>query len=309
VSGIVTLTINPGIDTNTRVPHVMAEHKLRCSAPSHEPGGGGINVSRALARLGGDSLAVFPGGKNFGDMLKGLLERDGVNYRSTPISGEIRENFIILEESSGQQFRFGMPGPTISEKEWKSLLDELDSLHSAPEYIIGSGSLPPGVPDDFYAHLAKKAAGLGAKCIVDTSGQALRHSLKLPLYLIKPNLNELRMISGKDIGDDQTIEGCARELIEKGSVEIIAISLGAAGALVVTSDECVRIHAPTVQIVSKVGAGDSMVAGIVIGLTRGFSVVDAVRFGVAAGAAAVMTPGTELCRKEDTERLYERMST
>ncbi len=309
MGGIVTVTINPSIDTNSRISHVMAEHKLRCSAPSHEPGGGGINVSRAIRRLGGESLALFPSGRHFGDMLTGLLEQDGVSYRATAISDETRENFIILEEASGRQFRFGMPGPSIREKEWQSLIYELDSVDFAPEYVIGSGSLPPGVPDDFYARLAKKAADVGAKCIIDTSGKALKCALDLKVYLIKPNINELRVLMGQDIMEEQNIEDCARVLIEKGKAEIIVVSLGAAGALLVTGETCMRIHAPTVRIVSKVGAGDSMVAGMVISLMRGFTVVDAVRFGVAAGAAAVMAPGTELCRKDDTERLYERMHT
>ncbi|HQG30300.1 MAG TPA: 1-phosphofructokinase family hexose kinase [Deltaproteobacteria bacterium] len=307
MGGIVTLTMNPSIDTSCRIPQVVAEQKLRCSSPRHEPGGGGINVSRAIKNLGGDSLALFPSGKIFGDLLTTLLGQEGVSCRKTDILGETREDFIVLEETSGNQFRFGMPGPTMQEDEWQSLLGLLDTLGSQPEYIIGSGSLPPGVPAHFYALLAKKASRLNAKLIVDTSGEALRHAVQLSIFMIKPNRRELCMLRGRDGRKENDIEEMAKAIVNEGKCENIVVSLGAAGALLVRKDRSMYVRAPSVSVVSKVGAGDSMVAGIALSLSRGCGIEEAVKYGVAAGTSAVMSPGSELCRKGDTEELYKKI--
>ncbi len=307
MSGIVTLTMNPSIDTSCSIARVTAERKLRCSSPRHEPGGGGINVSRAAKKLGGDSLALFPSGRIFGEMIVSLLGQEGVSCRKRDIAGETRENFIVLEESSGNQFRFGMPGPFIREEEWQSMLRLLDTLAPAPQYIVGSGSLPPGVPADFYALLAKKAAALSAKLIVDTSGEALKQAVRLPIFLIKPNRRELCMLTSRDAGKEGSVEAMARDIVNEGRCENVVVSLGAEGALLVRRDMRLYVRAPRVRIVSKVGAGDSMVAGIVACLSRGCRIEEAVKYGVAAGTSAVTTPGSELCRKETTEELYERI--
>ena len=304
---IVTVTLNPGIDTSCRVPQVMAEHKMRCSEPVHEPGGGGINVSRAVRKLGGESLALFPTGRHFGELLKTLLQHEEVHFRQVEIAGQTRENFIVREETSGRQFRFGLPGPVIREEECGAVLALLDDLEYRPEYIVGSGSLPPGTPDDFYALLGRKAAGLGAKYVVDTSGEALCRAAESPVYLIKPNRRELSQLAGENVLEEDDLADAALRLINEGISEIVVVSLGAGGAMLVTREGCRRIHAPSVQTLSMVGAGDSMTAGIVLGLSRGLSILDAAMFGVAAGTAAVMTPGTELCRREDTERIYEKI--
>lgn len=304
---IVSLTMNPTIDTNSRVGHVVAERKLRCKPPCHEPGGGGINVSRAIRRLGGDSVALYPSGGWYGHMLQGLLDQEGLNHSPISIGGSTRQNLIVLEESSGRQFRFGMPGPTFHEAEWKRCLEVLETLTPKPDYLVGSGSLSPGVPDDFYARIARIATKRGIQLIVDTSGEALRLAARAGVYLLKPNMRELRALGDHEIKDEVEQEGVATEIIRNGGSEIVVVSLGTAGALMASKEGCERFRAPTVPIQSKVGAGDSMVAGIVLSLAQGKSPRDAVRFGIAAGAAAAMTPGTELCRREDTERLYRHM--
>ena len=304
---IVSLTMNPTIDTSSRVGHVVAERKLRCKPPCHEPGGGGINVSRAIRRLGGDSVALYPSGGWYGHMLQGLLDQEGLNHSPISIGGSTRQNLIVLEESSGRQFRFGMPGPTFHEAEWKRCLEVLETLAPKPDYLVGSGSLSPGVPDDFYARVAQIATKRGIQLIVDTSGEALRLAARAGVYLLKPNMRELRALADHEIKDEVEQEGIATEIIRNGGSEIVVVSLGTAGALIASKEGYERFRAPTVPIQSKVGAGDSMVAGIVLSLAQGKSPRDAVRFGVAAGAAAAMTPGTELCRREDTERLYRHM--
>ncbi len=306
---IVTFTINPSIDTSVRVEQVIPERKLRCRVPRSEPGGGGVNVSRAVQILGGRSTAVFAAGGPFGALLESLLEQESVACLAVPIAGSTRENFTVYEESSGQQFRFGMPGPKLEDGEWKKCLQVLSSMEPTPDYLVASGSLSPGVPADFYAQVANRARKRGIRLIVDTSGEPLQHAAKAGVFLLKPNLRELEVLSGEKIGDDSQIEAAAEKWVREGGCEAIVVSIGAGGAFLVSREGAERLPAPTVPIESKVGAGDSMVAGIVLSLARGGSLIEAVRFGVAAGAAAVMTPGTELCRLEDAERLYREMGS
>ncbi len=304
---IVTMTMNPAIDKSSSVGHVVAERKLYCNPPRFDPGGGGVNVCRAIKKLGGESMLLYPTGGQTGERLQQLLDREGIANLPFPIEGLIRESLVILEESSGQQYRFGMPGPEFQEQELERSLHALSAVEPSPDYLVASGSLPPGVPTDFYARVARVGKDRKAKVIIDVSGEALEEALKEGVYLIKPNVREFRELVGEDAKEESRIKAKALEIVESGRCEVLVISLGAAGALMVSEDFVEHILPPTVPIVSKVGAGDSMVAGIVLGLARDKPLRESVLFGVAAGAAAVMTPGTELCRKEDAERLFNDM--
>jgi 6-phosphofructokinase 2 len=307
MQSIVTLTMNPTIDTNATVDHVVPERKLRCKPPRHEPGGGGINVSRAIQKLGGASLTVYPVGGPTGQLLQHLLEQEGLTLCPLSIADWTRENFVMLEEATGQQFHFVMPGPTLHETEWQQCLDVLSTRIPPPAYIVASGSLPPGVPTDFYARVARIGQQRSARVIIDTSGEALRAAIREGVYVLKPNLQELSDLAGRDLLNETQQEEAAEDLVRRAHCEAVVLSLGAAGVLLVSATGCERLRAPTVPVVSKIGAGDSTVAGIVLSLARGMTLRDAVLFGIATGAAAVMTPGTELCRREDTERLYARL--
>jgi 6-phosphofructokinase 2 len=306
---ILSIAMNPAIDKASSVDHVVAERKLYCKPPRFEPGGGGVNVSRAIRKLGGASLLLYPAGGLTGTRLEQLLDEEGLEQRPFPVAGMTRESLVILEESTGLQYRFGMPGPKLRKKEWEPLLQELSAMEPAPDYVVASGSLPPGVPVDFYAQVARVGKQRGAKTIVDVSGRALEAALEEGVFLIKPNVREFRELVGREVREQAQIEAAALELVESGRCEILVISLGAAGALAVSRDFSEHILPPTVPIVSKVGAGDSMVAGMVLSLARGRSSRESVLFGVATGTAAVMTPGTELCRREDAERLYAGIRT
>jgi len=304
---IITITMNPAIDKSASVSQVIVERKLYCHSPRFEPGGGGINVSRAIRKLGGESTAIFPSGGPTGEYLLELLQKEGLACRPIPVKGWTRENLVVLEESSGLQFRFGMPGVTLGDMEWQNCLDAISAGDQKPDYIVASGSLPPGVPDDFYAQVARIGKGLGARVIVDTTGNHLRLALQEGVYLIKPNIRELGELVGKELVDESSQREIAMEMVSSGQCAVVALSLGAGGVLLATADGCERLQTPLVPIKSKVGAGDSMVGGIVLSLARGNEMSDAVRFGIAAGAAAVMTPGSELCRREDAERLYGQL--
>ncbi len=307
MKNIVTLTMNPAIDKSSSVAHVVPERKLYCKPPRFEPGGGGVNVCRAIKKLGGDSELLYPAGGLTGQRLQGLLDKEDLFHRPLPISGAVRESLVVLEEETGLQYRFGMPGPHLQKDEWRQFLEEIETIEPSPDYLVASGSLPPGVPVDFYAQLARAGKKCGAKTIVDVAGEALEEALKEGVFLIKPNVREFRELVGEHVTEEAQIKEQAQNLIKEGRCEVVVISLGAAGALVAAESFTEHILPPTVPIISKVGAGDSMVAGIVLSLARGKTLREAVVFGIASGTAAVMTPGTELCRREDAERLFETM--
>jgi len=304
---IVTITVNPAIDESTSIDHVVVERKLRCAAPRFDPGGGGLNVSRALRKLGQESVAIHLAGGPPGDLLERLVSEEGVAQRPVRIEGWTRENLVVLEEASQQQYRFGFPGPRVSEPEWERCLETIRELTSAGTIVVASGSLAPGLPRDFYARAARCVAGGGGRFVLDTSGDALTAGLVDGVYLLKCNLRELGQATGMSVEHEPAIEAAAGAILARG-VPLVVVSLGAGGALLASAAGYERVASPTVPIRSKVGAGDSMVAGMVLALERGLPPDRMVRRGVAAGAAAVMTPGTELCRRDDFERLVAAAS-
>lgn len=307
MKNIVTFTINPAIDKNSSVTNVKAEDKLYCDKPVFEPGGGGINVSRAIKKLGGSSLLLYTSGGFTGKKLDNLLAAENLNKEAVEIESETRENLIISEKTSSLQYRFGMPGPEINEKECKNIFTKLSNLNPFPDYLVISGSIPEGVSNDIYARMAELAKKRDAKVIVDVSGPPLKKAVEEGVFLIKPNLGEFQDLIGKELKDEEEIKAEALKLTENKCCQAVVISIGAGGALLVADKKAEFMRPPTVPIKSKVGAGDSMVAGIVLSLARGESLKNSFFYGLAAGSAAVMTPGTELCTKEDTDRLYQKM--
>jgi 6-phosphofructokinase 2 len=302
---IVTLTLNPTVDKSTTVDKIVPDQKLRCEMPKFEPGGGGINVSRALKRLGSESVAVFPAGGATGVRLQELLTAEQVEQHAVPAAGWTRENFIVVDASSSQQYRFGMPGTPLTGEEQQQLLAALRAMSPAPDYLVISGSLPPGVEPEFLVDIVRQARAAGTKVVADTSGPALQRVIEAGVYLIKPNLGELSKLAGVEELDSAALAAAAQNLIGEGRCDIVVASLGPQGACVITQDLVDHIPAPAVKKRSTVGAGDSMVAGLVHALARGQSVREAARLGVACGTAATMNPGTELFKKADVDKLYD----
>ena len=303
-SKILTLTMNPSLDKSVEVDHVVPEDKLRCGQPEFDPGGGGINVARAVNEMGESATALFLAGGWSGDRLAALLDNEGVSNYRISITQETRQNLIVFETATGRQFRFGMPGPELGKEDGEQVLEWLSDMETVPQFLVATGSLPPGISADFYGKVIKTASQRGVKVIVDASDDTLKHALSAHPYMIKPNLRELAHLAGKHMENDEEIERAARQLIDAGGCDICMVSLGAGGALWVSGKSIHRLHTPTVRIRSKVGAGDCTVAGIVIALSRGWTEKRALALGVSAGAAAVMTPGTQLCRREDVDRLF-----
>jgi 6-phosphofructokinase 2 len=304
MADIVALTMNPTIDVSTVVDRVVPTHKLRCHSVQRDPGGGGTNVARIVDRLGGDATAVYLAGGSLGQLLHKLMDEQGVRSRVIPIANETRESFSAFEETSGKQFRFVLPGPSVGESEWRACLDLLASIELRSNYLVASGTLPPGAPEDFYVQVARLAKERGARFVLDASGPPLRAALEEGVYLVKPNLNELASVIGtRPETKDGWVDG-ARRLIEAGQAEVVALTLGHQGAILATRERMWRAPRLSIKARSTVGAGDSFLGAMIWSLASGHGMEEALRYGVAAGSAALLTPGTGLCCAEDVTRLF-----
>jgi len=304
---IATITINPAIDIFVNVARVEPTKKLRCSPPKRDPGGGGINVARVAHRLGATVAAIYPTGGAIGKLLQRLVEREGIDSVTTPSHVETRENFTAYEEETGEQYRFVLPGSALHRAEWEACLDRLATLPDKPKIVVASGSIPPGVPEDFYARVARHAKEFGAKVVLDTAGPGLKAALEEGVTLIKPNIAELSDFVGRPLEHDADCIAAARKLIADKRVEAVALTLGEDGALLVTAGGAWRAEPMRIEVVSTVGAGDSFLGGLVAAVAAGERLERAFRTAVAAGSAAVMSPGTELCHEEEVKRLLEKV--
>lgn len=303
---VLTVTVNSTLDITARADRVEVDTKIRCTSTTRDPGGGGINVARAIGRVGGEATALWTRGGLFGEEVARLMDAEGVRHVPIDIAGETRLAFAALEEGSQRHFRFSAPGPELTDDELEAIKQAVSERSS--EYLVLSGGLAPGTPPDFYATIAAAASRGGGKVVLDTHGEELREGLAGgDVFVVKPNYRELAHLVGKTTEDEIDVEEAARSIADTHSVTAVVVSLGKAGALLVTADDAIEVPAPTVPIRSRIGAGDSMVGGMVHQLARGSDLETATRFGVAAGAAAVMTGGTELCHPDDVERLFGQM--
>lgn len=299
---ILTITLNPCIDKSTVAQQLKPDSKLRCTEVVNEPGGGGINVSKALRKLDAATVALFPAGGHNGNMLCSLLKEEGIVFHAVDTKVETRENWVVKEDTTNKQFRFTFPGRPVMEDTISILIDQIRNF--SPSFVVASGSLPPGLPDYFYGLIVKNANAINARCIVDTSGTALQALKGKHAYLIKPNIGELCKMLNIDWLNKEDVPLAARQAIRNGFAEIMVISMGPEGAWLVTSKEIHYAPAPPVTKKSTVGAGDSMVAGISFMLQQQKSLQEALAFGVACGTAATMNEGTQLFTKEDVMKLF-----
>jgi 6-phosphofructokinase 2 len=285
---------------------MMPEKKLKCTDPVPEPGGGGINVARAIKKLGGQALAVYLAGGDTGKKITELLTAESVSTLVIPTQGISRQNLIIVDRSSNGQYLFDMPGPLISEAEWRACLAAVDQL-SGIDYLVVSGSLPKGICPDIFLEMAGIARRKRAKLVVDTTGEALELAVRAGAYLIKPNLKELGRLVGEENMTEEHAAGAARKVLQRSACEVIVVSMGNKGALLLTNAFSLKITPPPVTALSTVGAGDSLVGGLVLSLSENKPLAEAAQYGVACGTSATISPGTELCRKVDADRLYNMM--
>lgn len=303
---IATLTMNPAVDISTTVDKVESTQKLRCGPVLRHAGGGGINVARVLRRLGHDVVAIYPVGGGTGQTLERLAKREGIVSHTVPVAAETRESFTVIEESTDNEFRFVLPGPPLGEAESRACLSALSGIPKA-KFVVLSGSLPTAVPVEFYGRAAAVGKKLGGKVVLDTSGPPLAAALAAGVHIVKPNLRELGEFTDAPIGTEEEQIAACRKLVASGAAEIVALTLGHHGAMLVTADAVLMAGAVPVTVRSSVGAGDSFLGGLVARLAEGAGLEAAFRTAVAAGTAALLAPGTALAHRPDIDRIEPRV--
>ncbi len=303
MAAILTLTLNPAIDISSETQVVRPTRKIRTSRTRYDPGGGGINVARVVTALGGDAETLFLAGGELGALFDSLLEKEGIRRHMVPIANRTRISFMVRELGTGLEYRFVPEGPVVHARELEHCLDLIASDRS--DYVVASGSLPAGAPPDIYARMARSVAARGGRFVLDTSGPALGTTLEQSrVYLVKPSSGEFEHLIGRKLDENEVMQA-ASEIVARGSAELVAVTMGADGAILASKEGVLRLPAIHVRVRSAVGAGDSFLSAMIWALSQGRPPVEAFRLGIAAGAAAVMRPGTELCRREDVFRLYQ----
>lgn len=303
---ILTITLNPAIDVTTAVEAVVPGRKLRCDPPRIDPGGGGVNVSRVIKELGGATTALVAVAGATGAIMQELLEAAGIETVIIEATGMTRQSIAVHDRRSGGQYRFVLPGPVQDAAFAEQALATVRDLLTTGDYpyVVASGSLPPGVPDDFYGRLAELVRAHGARTILDTSGAALAGALGRGAFLIRTNHHEARELAEALNDDTDDPESLARSIVARGGAEAVIMTTGADGAILVSEHGTGRIRPPHVEVVSPVGAGDSFVGALCFALAEGWPIERACAHGVAAAAAAMTTEATELAHGDDIRRLF-----
>jgi 6-phosphofructokinase 2 len=304
---VVTLTINPALDKSAKVSEMTPFDKLECFDITYHPGGGGVNISRVLHRLKMESKCLFPYGGKTGEHLIELLEEQHVHVKATEISNLTRENFAVFNNETQLQYRFGMPTSAFDEKELQGLELLINKQVAAHDIFVISGSLPKGLPVNYYSKIIQNLTAKNVKVIVDTSGPVFNEVLKNELYLIKPNQKELARLAGKESMTLNEQETFAMQMIQKKRAKYIVVSLGKDGAFIAHENGVEHISAPVISVKSTIGAGDSMVAGLIYAITKNESPKNMLRWGVACGVAATLSEGSDLAHKENIDKILQQV--
>jgi len=303
---IATVTLNPSLDRTVRVEELVIDEANRWTSLRRDPGGKGINVSRVVHELDGETRAYgFIGGID-GETFERLLKQQGVPFDFTPIKGEIRSNFIITDLKTHRQTRIDAPGPHIRKRELRKLIQKVTHIKPKPDFIVFAGSIPPGVPNDIYRQLIEEAKKRDIKTVLDADDNWLKEGMGGKPNIIKPNVHEAEELLGIHLKDEAAIIEAVKTLASQG-IDVAIISRGKNGLIATGEGKILKITPPQVEISSTVGAGDSTIAGLVLKISQGHGIDEACRWAVAAGTAATLTPGTELCRREDVERLLPQV--
>lgn len=306
MKSVATVTMNPTIDVSYDVGRMRHTHKMRTDNEWYAPGGGGINVARVFVRLGGHARCYYLSGGATGPALDGLVDLHQLVRTRVPIAGPTRVASAVFEHDSGKEYRFVPKGPHIAESEWRECLDRLAEAEC--DYMVLSGSLSPGVPDDFYARVVELLRPRGIAIVLDSSGAALAAGIDAGgLELVKPSQGELRDYVGHPLESVEEIGKAAMAIVEAGKARLVAVTMGHEGAVLARKEGTVFLPALKIEAASAVGAGDSFVAGMVFALAEGRDDLEAFRFGLAAGSAAVLRAGAGLAHPDDIERLLARV--
>ncbi|ACR69054.1 6-phosphofructokinase II [Edwardsiella ictaluri] len=303
MNSVYTLTLSPSLDCSTSTDKIYPEGKLRCSQAIYQPGGGGVNVARAIYRMGGGAVAIYPAGGSTGAYLTTLLLAEGIAVDVVEVQSWTRQNMHINVTATGEQFRFVMPGADLTPREFDLLTQRLDQI-PADAFLVVSGSLPESITPQRFAALLQYVCQRGIRCVVDTSGDALMTAVSQGgLALIKPNQKELATLSGRDMTQPASVLQAAHALVLQGVAQYVVVSLGAQGAIAVDRQAWIQVTPPPIKALTTVGAGDSMVAAMTLQLALGGSLSTLAIGGVAAGTAATLRHGTELCQASDVAEI------
>lgn len=302
---IVTVTLNPAMDQTLVVPKFVAGDTLRVKASRIDPGGKGINVSRVIGELGGESIAMgfAPGG--LGSFVLQTLEKQGIICDFIRTSGEMRTNITLLDESRHLNTILSEPGPDTGIEAVVELKRRLRRILREGDWLVIAGSIPPPLSPSIYAELIHDAAEMGVHTMLDADGEALAQGASAQPEILKGNRRELERLIGSPLTDEGSTVEAARKLHD-GGIPLVLVTRGKQGAIGV-GETAVRGIAPKVRAISAVGSGDAFLAGVVLTLSRGGSLEEAMRLGIASGTAAVLTPGTELCHRREVDILLPRV--
>lgn len=308
---VLTVTLNPSLDLATAVAEMRPGPKLRCSEPALDPGGGGINVARAIHILGGDATAFVTASGPTGQRLVRLLQAEGVPLALFDGPGETRQSLAVTDQATGGQFRLMLPGPSWTRARSDAALRRITEVTPQGGLVVLSGSLPPGMAVDFPLRLARKLESRGAELILDTSAEALERAAQardLPFAVLRMDQDEAEALAGRTLQDRAASADFAQSLVQAGVARMVIVARGSDGSTMATHDS--RLHASGVPVAvqSRVGAGDSFLAAFTLALAQGDGPGQALRRGSAAAAAAVMTPGTRLCTRRDATRLLRQVA-
>jgi len=298
---IVTLTVNPAVDLATQAKSVQPGHKIRTFGERYDAGGGGINVARVISELGGERLALFASGGVTGRFVEEMLTTAKVPWQAVQIQGACRISVTVRDQSNGQEYRFVPQGPELTASDCANILATLSEIEA--DWVVASGSLPPGVPSNFFGKAAGIVSARGAKFALDTSGAALKDSLGHGVTLLKPSLSELETIVGQEVRSLPCQMTQAKHLVESGAAQMVALTLGAGGAILATAEQVIHSPAFAASERTGVGAGDSFLAGLVFGLAGRRTTEDALRLALACGASAVQGIGTAQVRRATVKAL------
>jgi len=303
---IATITLNPSLDEHITVNGLVVDEANRWARLKRYAGGKGIDVSRAIHEMGGVTTAYgFIGGPE-GRALEILLDEEGVQFGFTPIEQETRTNFIITDSKTSKQTRIDAPGPRISQKELERFTRKIKNIYPRPDLIVVGGSLPRGIPGNIYYNIVMEAKRYRVRTILDAEGQWLAEGIKAKPYLIKPNVHEAEELLKRRLSTEDAIIKAALELVRKG-IQVVVISRGKDGIIAASRKSVVKAVPPPVKVRSAVGAGDCTVAGLALKLAHNEPLIEACRLATAMGTAAVLTPGTELCHREDVKKLLPQV--
>jgi 6-phosphofructokinase 2 len=299
---IYTLTLNPALDRTLLVKDLKFEDANRVQKELRYAGGKGIDVSRVINELGGESIALgFVGGYD-GMELEGRLINEGINCDFVKIAEETRINVFIKNESGGKRTSLHAKGPEVSPSELAILYNKVKDLHPPPSWFVMSGSLPLGISNNIYAQFTRLIKNSGANVFLDSDGVPLKKGIEAIPFAIKPNTFELERLSGKKLQKKKDIISFGKKLVARG-ITLVLISMAEKGILLVSEERVLKATPPKVNERSTIGAGDAAVAGFIYAFERKMSLEDCLKMSIACGTATVLTPGTALCKKDEVKKI------